>query len=321
MSGTLKVKHCAFCVLILFGLLPHFSSFAQNRQLSFSLDNDAFALQGKDGYYTGGGRLSYSYTSKKSSHAFSKTINTFQLSQKLFMPGRREIFAIVEIDRPITGYLSAAFSKTFFKHNQFFKAGLEAGAIGAASLGKQTLNLVHPFLQINQKYWDWMYEYQLKSEVGLNLSGSYGFTLLPQSERTILQISPVSKATLGSLFTYVSQSVVVQFGKQKPLEEGALWNGNIGTDQSAEKDHELFAYAEPTIMYQAYNATVQGGLLRSDKGRIVSNSKAIVWSNTVGALYAAHRYSLQLYLTFQRKEASSQLDDQWYGGFNVAYRF
>lgn len=295
-----------------------------NKQISFSHDNDFFAFRGTDGYYTSGIFINYSTVKKTNKPGVIKTVYNFEIGQKIFTPGIREVFVITELDRPITGYLYGAFSLTKFKQkSKFLKLGVAAGTIGPAALGKQLLDAIHPLLKINAEFWDWMYDYQLKNQPGINVDGSYGFSVIRQSNPGLFQITPVCNATLGTTFTNIRQSVLLQFGRQNEMHQSGFWNARIESDGTSVPRYkkEVFLYYQPEFMYQVYNATVQGGLFIKDKGGITSKLQPFVLINKFGVMLASQRCSLGFHYTFQSKEAKSQENGHIFGGVQIQWRF
>ncbi len=310
------------CLLICFTTNAQQEKFMQ-KQISFQHENDAFALKGTDGYYTSGIFLNYLWLKKKQKPGNQKTIFDIGVGQKIYTPGIREVFVVTEIDRPITGYLYGSFAATTYKNKSFLKLGVAVGTIGPAAQGKRVLDLVHPVLKIDADFWDWMFDYGLKNEIGINTTADYGFSLLEGHLPSIVQLTPVSTLNLGTTFTNVSQSVTLQVGKQNKLYESGYWNSRLRNNESSAPKHrqEIFAYYKPAIMYQLYNATVQGGLFRSDKGRISDKTAPIVFSNEIGAMFSDDRLSISAHYNFTTREARLQENNQTYGGLKFSYRF
>lgn len=299
------------------------SSGTFNKQISIAHENDGLAFRGTDGYYTSGIFINYSTLGKIKNAGINKIINEYEIGQKIYTPGIREVFVIKELDRPITGYLYGSYNQTrFFKGNTFLKLGISAGTVGPAALGKEVLDLFHPLIKINSEFWAWMFEYKLKNELGINLNGSYAFSILEPQNAGIFQITPVSSLTLGTTFTNIKQSVLFQIGKHNTMVESSFWNARLYNDNSKPNDKpEYFLYYQPELTYQLYNATVQGGLFRNDKGKLVSQNKSIVLLHKIGATLARSRYSVGVSINFPGKEAKLQRTSHAYGGFQLGYRF
>lgn len=292
-----------------------------SRQVSILSDNDYYLFQGKDGYYTNGLAFTYSLVHSAKRKDVLKQVYNFELGQKLFTGYSRKIHDVSEIDRPVTGYLYAKFSQVdFIKNNQLWQWGASLGVIGKASLGEGLQNAYHRLIHINVSVWNWVWDYQLKTEPDINLHGEYAIGLLKR--HSFYQLTPVSTVTLGTGFMNISQGLVLQLGKFNPLHESAYWNASL--QQKGAKNRvnpELFFYYYPQVLYQIYNATVQGGMFRKDKGPITSPIEPFVISHQVGAMFSFKRYSLRLATTFEGKEATSQRFTQAYGSLYGSYRF
>ncbi len=277
-------------------------------------------MQGKDGYYTNGIMFNYSKIHHSKNPSYIKQVDLFEIGQKLFTPFSRKIYNVDEIDRPVTGYLYLQFLRTgFLKNHQFFEFGISAGTIGKAAFGEEMQNSYHNLIDINSSLWGWIWDYQLKSAFGINIHGKYAKSLLDQ-DNSFVQITPVSQLTLGTMFTNASEGVLFQFGKLNPQSESVYWNAAM-----QEKQHnyhsELFFYYYPEVTWQLYDATVQGGLFRKDKGSIVSEPEPFVFLHQLGAVYSFKRYSLRMAVTFKSKVAKSQQYNHKYGSLEVNYRF
>lgn len=295
-------------------------SFSQ--QLTVATENDRYMLQGKDGYYTNGLIINYTRAHQSKRASILKQLDQYEIGQKIFTAYSRHIYTPSEIDRPITGYLYARFTQNNFLHNnQLFQWGASVGVIGKASLGEALQKEFHRLIHIKNKWSAWVWEYQLKSEGGINLHGSYARGLL-QNKKSFFQITPVTQATLGTIFTNISQGLLLQTGKINLLSQSSYWNASIQDKKAtAAINPELFFYYYPELTYQVYNATVQGGLFREDKGPITSPVEPFILRHQLGALFALGRYTVKLEANFVTKEASSQRYGQRYGGIYGSYRF
>lgn len=315
-----------FSFLILL-LLSCFKSDAQaghpntfSKQLAVLTENDYYLFQGKDGYYTNGLVFTFSEVHHAKKSTIIKQVNSFELGQKLFTGYSRKIYYVSQIDRPVTGYLYAKFSQSdFTSHNQLWQWGASLGVIGNASLGEGMQDAFHRLIHVNANYWGWVWDYQLKSEAGINIHGRYAVGLLTNS---FLQLTPVSQTTLGTGFTNISQGILIQLGQFNPLHQSAYWNGSLQyKEEKSPLKPELFFYYYPCLLYQVYNATVQGGMFRKDKGPITSPVEPFLISQQIGAMVTCHRFTLRLATTFEGKEATSQRFTHAYGSIYGSYRF
>jgi hypothetical protein len=205
--------------------------------------------------------------------------------------------------------------------NRFFQWGISLGTIGKAALGEQMQDGFHRLIDVDPSLWGWIWDYQVKTEPGVNLHGLYAKELIAD-KTTFFQLTPVTNLTLGTSFTNISEGLFFQFGKLKPVMESAYWNASV--EEKGErnaKEFELFFYYLPQLKYQLYNATVQGGLFRKDKGPITSSVKPLVFTQQLGALCSLDRYTLRLGVVFESKEAASQRFNHTYASIQGCYRF
>ena len=86
-------------------------------------------------------------------------------------------------------------------------------------------------------------------------------------------------------------------------------------------EREFFFYARPILHYVAYNATIQGGLFRDDKGPVVYDEKAMVFSQQAGIIYAKRRWTADFSLMFKSREVKSVAKPHQYGSAALYYRF
>jgi hypothetical protein len=319
------VRQTIYCTFLLSFFFPvagtaQCKSRIYSRQLSVTSENDRYLFQGKDGYYTNG--LLLNYTKALPIKNGRKRLNSFELGQKMFLPYSRKIFLPSQIDRPVTGYLYFRFTRMLAASpNELWQWGASVDAIGDASLARSVQNTFHNWININSGMWGWVWNYQLKSSVGANLHGTFAKGLIKQDAASLFQVVPVTTATIGTSFTNISQGVILQVGSLRPLQRSAFWNAAVqATDEAAHTKSEWFIYYYPNLHYQVFNSTVQGSLLRRDRGPITSAAEPFVWTHQAGVLFSADRYYVKLAANVQTKEARSQQSSQRYGSVQVGYR-
>lgn len=313
-------------ISILFCLAVSFSSSSQSynqpgfsQQLSVITENDRYLMQGRDRYYTNGLIFNYTRTGHAKNEAIMKRLHHYELGQKLFTPYSRKIYDASQIDRPVTGYLYGKYTQSNFKEgNQLLQWGASVGAVGKASLGQGMQDVFHKIISVNSDWWGWIWSYQLKSAVGVNLHGLYAKGLLNE-QSSYIQLTPITQAVAGMDNSNISQGLLIQLGKFNPLYQSTYWNASVDNEQTPKT--ELFFYYHPEIAYQFYNATVQGGLLLKDKGPLVAEIEPWIIKHQLGAALAISRYTLKLEMILQGKEAHSQHFTHNYGGIHFGYRF
>ncbi len=293
-----------------------------SKELSIISDNDFYLLKQKDGYYTNGLVIKYNAVVKNNNAKIFKKINRYEVGQLLFNQGNRKIRDVALIDRPLTGYLYGKLTRSvFINKNKLYEFGASVGAIGEAGLGKNMQNFFHRQINVNSNYWGWVWDYQLKDEIGVNLHGGYAASLI-NSDESLFQATPQVHAALGTTFTNISTAVVMQLGKFNKIGQSAYWGSYLNSrSDDADSPAEYFLFYHPRLMYQAYNATIQGGLFRGDKGPITSSAEPLVFLHEAGFVLSKSRYSFSYTITHMTREAKSQKSNHAYGRVQLAYRF
>ncbi|HEY5825910.1 MAG TPA: lipid A-modifier LpxR family protein [Cyclobacteriaceae bacterium] len=297
-------------------------------QLTFWSDNNFFLLNGDDGYYTSGLFFKYDRLSNKPTTALKK-IFSYEVGQMIYNAHSRKILpvsqsnfpgGIEQIDRPIAGYLYGKMARSiFYRNNSMIKFGAFAGSTGKYSYAKEVQEFWHRVIGVKD-YWNWVWDYQVKNEWSVNVQGIFAKALI-NKQSDFFQITPVTQATLGTAFTNVSQAVLFQFGRLRPINSSSYWNSRLQLTASGHHPIELFLFYQPTITYQVYNATIQGGVFRTDKGPVLSEVKPFVVSHEVGIRFSGPRYCFGYHLTFQTKECTTQFHSQSFASILGAFRF
>lgn len=290
-------------------------------QFSLVTENDRYLMQGKDRYYTNGIMLNYSRAKQVNKSWNLKRVNKFELGQQLYTPYSRKIYTTRSIDRPITGYLYGKYLQSnFIKKNQLLEWGVSVGTIGKAALGEGMQDLFHKMIHVDAEWYGWIWKYQLNTEAGINLHGRYAKGLLNQL--SFIQVTPVTSGTLGTNFTNISQGILLQLGKFNEQHQNSWWNASVEAPGSQEvPGMEWYFFYYPEIKYQFYNATIQGGFFRDDKGPHTSGLEDWVMTHQVGAAFAMSRYTVRLSVTLESKEAQTQRYSHDYGSILLGYRF
>lgn len=302
------------------------------QQIGLNFDNNFFLFNGDDGYYTNGTFVKYNRIDRRFSDRIVKQVFSFELGQKIFIAHSRKILpspnltlgvpgGIDQIDRPIAGYLFGKISQTkFYKNQTLLELGISAGSIGGNSLSQNVIEVWHQAIGIKD-YWNWVWNYQVKNEFGINLHSTFAHSLLRQT--SFLQLTPITQATVGSTYTDVSQSFLFQAGKVRHMSSSSFWSSRLATKESTEENLglELFIFYKPEIRYQIYNATIQGGMFSNDKGLVLSEINPFVLAHEFGVQFSRPQFSLRYSMTFQSKEAKSQFFNQSHAsiGCSISY--
>ncbi len=303
-------------------------SLAFNQQLTFTCDNNFLLFNGEDGYYTSGLFLKYDRLRSKTWQGAAKQIFSFEAGQQIYTAHSRKILpnptqqfpgGLDEIDRPIAGYLYGKASlNTVFKNHKFFSLGISVGSIGQNSLGRETYAFWHRVIGVKE-HWNWVWDHQVEDKLGLNLHGAFATPLLAEARR--LQITPITESTVGTSFIDFTQAILFQYGKLLSITNSSYFHTKLqATADEGSSIHELFFYYKPSLSYQLYNATIEGGRFDEQQG-ISLNPEPFVFSHEIGLRFSTPRYCLAYQFVLQSKEARGQFRNQAYGSLILAFRF
>ena len=301
------------------------TSSAYTKELSIITENDNYNLTLKDRYYSNGFFIRFNWLAKKApNERVLKTIHRTEAGQMIFNPyyNRRSVDTVLKrMDRPYAGWLYASYGQTkIFNNRDVLQFDAVVGVVGPAALGKQIQTGYHKFIGLYNIYgWD----YQLLNEVGINASVQYYRSLIKKNDDRHFSLHAVGRAMLGNTFTNASAGLLLKAGNKEREEHTSYWSGRLGQPHEKTMHRtEAFVFLEPVLMAQAYNATVQGGLLRSNKGPYVSPLNPFIYIIKTGAVISGRRAAFTITYTFKQKEATSMIKKmEVFGAFGIALRF
>ena len=135
-------------------------------------------------------------------------------------------------------------------------------------------------------------------------------------------MTSVTQTSLGTLTTNASQAVVFQIGKFRSMASSSYWQSRLLNGESTGRHGvEFFLFYKPQVAYQVYNATIQGGMFRVDKGPITFGLKPVIVSQDVGLRFSNAKYCIGYHVTFQTREAKSQFRSHVFANLFCAVRF
>jgi hypothetical protein len=295
------------------------------KELTIITENDNYNFTLRDRYYTNGFFIRFNWLAKKENKSNTlKTIHRAEAGQMIFNSyyNRRSAEQVLTtMDRPYAGWLYASYGQTkIFSNQRVLKYDGMIGVVGPAALGKEVQTGYHRAIRLYKIYgWD----YQLKNETGFNASIQYYHPLVKKKPGRQLALHAVGRAMLGNTFTNASAGLLLKIGRSNKEENNAYWSGSLGQQQEKSiHNTEAFFFLEPVFMAQAYNATVQGALFRSDKGLYVSPLNPFLYIIKGGAMISGQRAAFSITYTLKQKEAKSMIDKmEIFGAFAVSYRF
>lgn len=291
-------------------------------ELGIKSDNDAYLANGSDRYYTNGFFISYrtAVDPKQFNPKINKKIYELELGQKMYTSHSGYVWERKYVDRSITAYLYLGGNITWlYEDEKTVKLGLQLGTIGPAALGRQTQEIFH---KITGTYAPNCWKYQLKNELGMNLNLTFN-QLISRSASEKTDFLWNGYANLGNTFTGLGVGFTLRAGKINQLFQSTFTRSVIARQAGTEKlnETELFFFARPQLDVVIYDASIQGGLFRKDKGPIVFNSKTWVASQEVGMMYSKKRFGAQLSYTLRTPEVKDGSQYHRFGTLSTSFRF
>lgn len=291
-------------------------------EFGFRSDNDAYLAYGQDRYYTNGLFIYFRRATDQSklSEKLNKVIWEAEAGQEMYNPQSGNITNISFVDRPFAAYLYAGGSLNFlFKSENSLKISLQAGTIGPDAKGKEAQELLHSIVGFYEiKGWEW----QVKDELAFNSTVAYK-NLLYRNDRGKVDLSFDSYLNIGNTYAGAGAGILFRTGNLNQFFHSASTESLVSNNSNSVNltEKELFFYAKPVLHYVAYDATIQGGMFRDDKGPVVFDVKPLVFSQQVGLIYSKSRLTADFSLLFKSREVQSFARAHQYGSAALFYRF
>ncbi len=286
-------------------------------------ENDNYNFSREDRYYTNGFFIKYNKLGKVNENSTVKIIHRFETGQKIYNPhyNRRNVASVLAtMDRPYAAWLYAGYGQTKINSKgNVLLFDINAGILGPAALGKQIQTGYHRIISL-YKIYGW--EYQLNNEPGINAGIRY-YHLFFKNEDQNITIHVLTNAMLGNTFTNASAGVLIKAGQLEKETNTSYWGGNLGISKSEKTfPEEIIVFLEPVITYQAYNATVQGGLFIKDKGQYVAPLNPLQFIIKGGAMFTYKKATFNIAYILKQREAKSMITPaEIFGSFAISYRF
>ncbi len=297
-------------ILLVFLTIPVFSQEKDHsftKEIGLASDNDSYMLGEEDGYYTNGLEIYFNWKGKD----FLR-IHSLTAGQLMYNAQNGDYSKIEDIDRPVTAYLYLGYGQTRFTSKMdLLRWGIAVGAIGPIAQGENVQVFLHKLLNLYDPSEEW--EFQLKNSVGVNGEITWVRELPVASG---MEFQAIAKARAGFFFTNVEMGTLFRWGRFNDNTHTAFWNTRIN---SKNQKSELFFYFQPSLSIYAYNATIQGGLFREDKGPVTGKLNPFLYHQRVGVMGSWNRVALDLGVNFQTKETPLQETTQWYGTIGLKY--
>jgi lipid A 3-O-deacylase len=291
-------------------------------EFGFRSDNDAYLGYGQDRYYTNGLFITFRHATDQSrlKTTVNKKIWEIEAGQKIYNPISGQVTDIRQVDRPFAGYLYAGASMNWlYTSENSLKMSIQLGTIGPSSLAEDGQVLLHDVIGFYEiKGWD----SQVKDELGVNLIAEYNH-LLQRGASGKTDFTLASNVKLGNTFSGAGLGLLFRAGILNQLFNSASTNSTLSNNSKTEplQEKEFFFYSQPSLNYVAYDATVEGGLFRDDKGPVTFDVKPLVFSQQLGFMYSKKRWTADFSVIFKSREIKSTAKAHQYGSAALYYRF
>lgn len=299
------------------------TTFAQKKyyrsELGFKSDNDAYLTTKQDRYYTNGLFISFKQALANKKDTSTKKIWSITLGQEMYNAFSGQINQIEFVDRPFTAYLYAGASLQWLKQNEnSIKVEAQIGTIGPDAQGEELQTFLHEtvgFYPISG------WQFQLNNEIGFNAVVNLHYLLTRSKSKTVDLSLPI-RANLGNTYSGLNAGVLFRTGHLNPFYHSVATQSNVAVNQEQNLlAEEFYFYLKPSLNFVAYNATIQGGLFRDDKGPVSFNPKRFVFAQEIGLAYAKNRWTANFSVIFKTKEIDHLKKSEQYGSVDLYYRF
>ncbi len=285
------------------------------KELSLTTDNDAYLLQIKDGYYSSGINLNYKIADTNTTN---KKVHSFFLGHQIYTPQGRKFYLQYGIDRPFAGYLFLGYNRSIATQNTYKQTGVQMGTIGPNALAKPVQDFLHSLLNF-KKFEGW--EKQINNELNINGNFIYGNILLPKKKIPFANIVPTVEVNVGNAFANIKASSFFCLGKMNGLNNSALFNTTIGNNIVSKNLYELFIFWQPQVVFQGFNATVEGGLFGNKQTGVVGEIEPFMYQQSWGLVFSKKQFTTKVIVVYQTKESTAQQRPQQYGSLVFSWRW
>jgi len=301
---------------------------AHRDEFGIQTDNDSYLFNKSDKYYTNGFFLFFRRALPVKGHDSSFLQNKvlgFELGQKMYNAQGGAIPEPIYVDRPFAGYLYAAATlNLLYKNESNIKLTAQLGVVGPASLADVTQEWIHNTFGL-YKINGW--QFQIQNDEEINLSMEYNKLLARESG---IDISLTSYANLGNGFIGVGVGPLIRMGSFNQLFHSQSTQSNVIVNDNVKPLHryEFFLYYKPQINWVGYDATIEGGMAENHPdqnafiyGEVVRTPEPFVFSQQLGVVYSAGRFTFDASVIFDTKEVKQMIAPHQWGAVQGFYRF
>lgn len=293
-----------------------FRNVAGDKYVRLHYDNDFFAKS--DYYYTQG------YSFEVVTPGLSKNPLNKLLLQKGrsthyglafehygFTPTSISSDAILYNDRPFAG---AIMLKSFrisvdTASKTRLVAILSTGMIGPAAFAGKMQQKIHSWTgDRDPKGW----QYQIKNDVVLNYEIQFQKQVF--NFKNAVALNTETQVQIGTLNNKAQAGFTLRLGKfDFPIKDAPV---------QLARNFQFYIYNQPLIGFNAYDATLQGGLFSSHNPYTLKASQMnrVTFQDNFGLVIQCWRIYLEYYQSFLTKEFQTGMEHRW-GGIKVGFLF
>lgn len=308
------MKHLQTIFLISF--LNSLCVFGQinSKEIGFITDNDLYTSTINDRYFTNGLEFFYRYLGKNEEEKINKKINEFRLGQYIYNPKTRNADDLLVNDRPFAGYLFAEFRENFYYQNEsVFQKDIQLGVIGPNSYAKEIQEGIHNlfgFKHVNG------WQNQIKNTLVVQTHFLFSKKIIPAQKQKIIDFNFQSEVNLGTALTGVSTGFMTRIGLKKltSIYNSNIYGGSLNTvSQQLNTESELYFYIAPSINYQLYDATIQGGLFMHNSP-VTYELIPLRFNGEAGVKYRKNNMNLSYSFVYKGKELQNDSNTGYFYG-------
>ncbi|MCE7066252.1 lipid A deacylase LpxR family protein [Dyadobacter sp. CY326] len=226
-----------------------------------------------------------------------------------FTPTSISSNAILYNDRPFAGVIMLkSFRISVDTTNKTrLSAILSTGMIGPAAFAGGMQTKIHQWIGDREpKGW----QYQIRNDVAINYEVQ--FEKLIFNVRNLISLNTDTQLQLGTLNNKARAGVTLKLGKFiSPFE---------ATKQPIGRNLQLYLYNQPLIGFNAYDASLQGGVFARNSPYKLSAKQIqrVTFQDSFGIVVHCWRVNFEYYQTFLTKEFKTGLDHRW-GGAKIGF--
>ncbi|WP_317165178.1 lipid A deacylase LpxR family protein [Flavobacterium sp. XN-5] len=305
-------------IIFLFMVATFVFGQSRTREIGLITENDLYTSSKNDKYYTNGIELFYRFLLKNTDEKVRKKVIELKMGQYIYNPKFINKGAVAVIDRPFAGYLFGGVGKSlFFQNESVFKGGLVLGVVGNKSFAEETQRSFHKFFKYKPVF-GW--ETQVANSVAVQTHFMFAKKLFVRKESNYVDFNFQSEADLGTVFTGFSAGFLSRIGFEKlvPIYDSNMYGASVSSE-SRKLEPEFYFYIAPSIRYQVYDATIQGGLI-NDNSPVTFDLIPIRFNGEAGFKFRKDNLNLSYAFVYRSKELHNKINTGYfYGSILVSY--